>query len=416
MYEQICRLVLRLYPRRFRNEFGEESLLFLRDRWRHETGFRLRMQLLLDIFFDTCRSLIHEHAGKESRALPAYDSTSAAPAFTMLIEEGPRPAALCGGAFASGVALVFFAMLLLPGKGTRPSNAFPHYGLGGLGSWFSLVSHLQEQRPELEPAFVKPVETPIAESKAFASIRIKPAQSADARDTRMRVLPNGDLIASGVSIVSLLSYAYDVPANPSPRLSGLSGWRETYDIEAKAIANAIPVGLSEGEKRGRMKAMIRELLVDRFKLVMRVEEKTMPVYALSVAPGGPTLQKAAIVENDCFFDTASPDSCHHFIVARGHPLNARAISLDDLAQYIENWTDLPVVNHTAISGLFTVETEGWIPMRLPPPPPGNAPGTGFDDLPTIFAVLRTVGLDLQRQEGVVPVYTVERIERPAADQ
>lgn len=114
----------------------------------------------------------------------------------------------------------------------------------------------------------------IAQSQAFATITIKPARSADARNTRVQVLPNGDLIASAVPVVRLLSYAYDLPVNPSPRLSGLPGWPETYDIEAKAPANTIPAGLPESEKRGRMQAMIRGLLADRFKLVMRVEQKT----------------------------------------------------------------------------------------------------------------------------------------------
>jgi uncharacterized protein (TIGR03435 family) len=90
--------------------------------------------------------------------------------------------------------------------------------------------------------------------------------------------------------------------------------------------------------------------------------------------------------------------------------------MDDLAQYIENWTDLPVVNRTAISGLFAVETEGWMPMRLPPPPPpGRTLAARFDDLPTIFTVLGKLGLELKQQEVTVPVYTVVRIERPAGN-
>jgi uncharacterized protein (TIGR03435 family) len=164
-----------------------------------------------------------------------------------------------------------------------------------------------------------------------------------------------------------------------------------------------------------MQGMIRGLLADRFKLVMRVEQKTMPVYALTVARRGPNLQKSTIVEKDCILDTGSPESCHTFIVGRGHPLNARAINMDDLAQYIENWADLPVVNRTAVSGLFAVETEGWTPMRLPPPPPGNPPAVRFDDLPTIFTVLRKLGLELKQQEATVPVYTVAHIERPAGE-
>jgi uncharacterized protein (TIGR03435 family) len=256
----------------------------------------------------------------------------------------------------------------------------------------------------------------IAQSQAFEVISTKPARSGDPRNTRIRVLPNGDLNASAVPVLLLLSYAYDVPVNPSPRLSGLPGWRETYDIEAKAPANAVPAGLPEGEKRRRMQGMVRRLLADRFKLVMRVEQKTMPVYALTVANGGPNLPKSTIAEKACILDTGTPESCHNFIVGRGHALNARAINMDDLAHYIENWADLPVVNRTALSGLSAVETEGWRPMRLPPPPPsGNPPAAGFDDLPTIFTVLRKLGLELTQQEATVPVYTVEHIERPAGE-
>jgi uncharacterized protein (TIGR03435 family) len=130
----------------------------------------------------------------------------------------------------------------------------------------------------------------VARAQAFEVISIKPARSSE--PMRMRVLPNGDLNANAVPVLLLLRYAYDVPVNPSPRLSGLPGWRETYDIEAKAPTNAVPFGLPESEKRGRMQAMIRGLLADRFKLVMRVEQKTMPVYVLSVASGGPHLQKS----------------------------------------------------------------------------------------------------------------------------
>ena len=70
------------------------------------------------------------------------------------------------------------------------------------------------------------------------------------------------------------------------------------------------------------------------------------------------------------------------------------------------------MNRTALSGLFTVNTEGWVPMRLPPPPPNGTPDVNaFAGLPTIFSVLRRLGVDLKRQEDILPVYTVERIER-----
>jgi uncharacterized protein (TIGR03435 family) len=257
----------------------------------------------------------------------------------------------------------------------------------------------------------------VAQSQAFATITIKPARSAETRNARMQVLPNGDLIASAIPLITLLSLAYDVPINPSPRLSGLPDWaiREMYDIKAKAPANTIPSGLQSNEVRRRAQQMIRGLLADRFRLVMRVEDKTMSVYALTVASGGPKLQKSAISEEDCIYDT-DPEGCHDFMGGLGHPLRAKASDMDDVAHYIANWRDLPVVNRTALSGLFTVNTQGWVPMRLPPPPSNATPAANpFAGLPTIFKVLGKLGLELERQEDTLPVHTVEGIERPAAN-
>jgi hypothetical protein len=55
----------------------------------------------------------------------------------------------------------------------------------------------------------------VAQSQAFATITIKPSRSADSRNARMQLMPNGDLIASAVPVITLLSYAYDVPSNPT---------------------------------------------------------------------------------------------------------------------------------------------------------------------------------------------------------
>jgi uncharacterized protein (TIGR03435 family) len=256
-----------------------------------------------------------------------------------------------------------------------------------------------------------------AQSPAFATITIQPVRSDDPGSARLQVLPRGDLLARAVPVFALLRYVYGLPSNPSPLLSLLPDWtlREKYDIRAQAPANAFPSSLQGSEARSRMQQMIRALLADRFKLVMRVERKTMPVYALTVSGGGPKLQKSAIAENDCILDT-DPEGCHNFIGGLGHPLNAKAIDMDDIAHYIQNWTDLPVVNRTDLSGLFTVHTEGWTPMRLPPPPPNAGPsGNPFAGLPTIFTVLGRLGLELNRQEDTLPVYTVEHIERPSAN-
>jgi len=256
----------------------------------------------------------------------------------------------------------------------------------------------------------------LAQSQGFAKVTIRSANSTDPGNMRMQILPNGDLIANAVPVVMLLSYAYNVPVDPSLRLSSLPEWaiRERYDIEGKAIVNAISP-TQDSDSRNRNQQEIRELLTDHFKLEMRIENKKMLVYALTVVRSGPGLQRSMIAGKDCAFDTA-PGGCHNFVPGLGHPLNGKAIDMDDLAHYISNWTDLPVINRTSLRGLFTVHTEGWTPMRLPPPPPGTAPAANhFAGLPTIFTVLSELGLELNRQDDTLPVYTVEHIARPVTN-
>jgi uncharacterized protein (TIGR03435 family) len=52
-------------------------------------------------------------------------------------------------------------------------------------------------------------------------------------------------------------------------------------------------------------------------------------------------------------------------------------------------------------------------MSLAPPPPGaNAAANPFAGLPTVFAVVNTLGLELRRQSDTVDFYVVEHVERP----
>jgi site-specific recombinase XerC len=57
--------------------------------------------------------------------------------------------------------------------------------------------------------------------------------------------------------------------------------------------------------------------------------------ALAVASGGPKLQRSAIAEKDCSFD-AGQQACHDFVNGLGHPLNAKAIDMDDVANYVSS--------------------------------------------------------------------------------
>ena len=250
-----------------------------------------------------------------------------------------------------------------------------------------------------------------SQAQSFATIDLRPAQSADQQSRRIRVLANGDLIGTSVNAISLISDGYGVPVNPSERLSTLPPWvySERYDIEAKAPSNAKQVR-PDGNTSKLVRDMFRQLLADRFHLGMRVDNRTMPVYALVVARGGPKLKQSNLP--DCIFDTAQ-GGCHSFVIGFGHPLIARAVDMDDLAHYIENWTDLPVINRTSVAGVFTISTEGWRPMRLPPPPPNGNGNVDFAHLQSVDTALNGLGLELRKEVAAVPIYTVQRIQRPS---
>jgi hypothetical protein len=68
-------------------------------------------------------------------------------------------------------------------------------------------------RPVLVSFFV--AISALSQSQTFENVTIKPVRSADPRSIRLQVLPNGELIAHGVLVIELISYAYDVPSNPS---------------------------------------------------------------------------------------------------------------------------------------------------------------------------------------------------------
>jgi uncharacterized protein (TIGR03435 family) len=264
----------------------------------------------------------------------------------------------------------------------------------------------------------------------FEVASVKPTSSQDMRN--MRIGASGARISmTSVPLVLLLAQAYNLPFQ-SMRLTGVPEWafREAFDIEAKAADDVFPPDIDPNERRNRVRALLQSLLADRFKLVVHREAKDMAFYAVLVGKGGPRMPKAAIEEKDCV-ENPSGDQirCHNFMGGMGRGLHAKAANMDDLAQFIENWTDHPVVNKSGLAGLFVFESEGWTPMRNPPPPPPPAPGastvpqivrppSGDGEMsdparPTLFMVMQKLGLELKQQKGPVDIIVVDHVERPA---
>jgi uncharacterized protein (TIGR03435 family) len=255
----------------------------------------------------------------------------------------------------------------------------------------------------------------------FEAASVKPHAPGDNRFIPPRFLAGGRF-ASNAPLQLVISVAYDLPVNQSIRLSGAPDWARSmdavYDIEA---TGAFPPGLSAQARNDRMRLMLQTLLADRFKLAIHRETKEMPVYALVVGKGGPKLQKADIEEKDCPDVSASLapgaplTACHSIAGGQGRGLHARAADMSDVVHYVENWTGRPLVDKTGIKGLFRLETKGWLPMQVgPPPAPGAKAEDGGDlaDVPTLFTVFEQLGLRMESQRDKVDVYVVDHVEKP----
>jgi uncharacterized protein (TIGR03435 family) len=94
----------------------------------------------------------------------------------------------------------------------------------------------------------------------------------------LQILSSGELIGRAVPVVELINLAYDVPDNPTPRLSSLPDWadRERFDIEAKASASLNLGGEEIPAQKRTIQKLIQSLLADSFNLALSVRTERIP--------------------------------------------------------------------------------------------------------------------------------------------
>jgi uncharacterized protein (TIGR03435 family) len=253
---------------------------------------------------------------------------------------------------------------------------------------------------------------------AFEVASVKLNKAGDRRQG-IQFLPGGRINVINIPLQIIISVAYDLPFQ-SPRISGGPDWvrSEAYDIEATAPAGAIPAGSSAKALNDKMKLMLQELLADRFKLTIRREMKDQPVYAL-VVPKRAKLQRAKIEEKDCL-GGGEPGgdgrTCHSFNGGQGRGLHGEAVNMADLALFVSNWTDRPVIDKTGLKGLFNIQTDGWVPLLPRQGPPNEGPeaqALADPARPTLFAIFDQLGLKLESRRAPVEMFVIVGAERPS---
>jgi uncharacterized protein (TIGR03435 family) len=242
--------------------------------------------------------------------------------------------------------------------------------------------------------------------QSFEVASVKPSTSTGGRVTMNR---DPERISyTNIMLRRVLLAAYDVK---NYQLLGPE-WLDTarFDITAR-----IPEGATEEQ----FQAMLRDLLVTRFKMTIHRESKELPIYALLIAKNGAKLNKitpkpqeaapagdeqlAAMQKDegkDGFPVLTLPTAALVIETRNGKArITAREAPLAKLADLLSGQLGRPVFDLTGLAGNFSFVLY-------------FTPESGDSSEPFLFAALqRQLGLKLEARKGPVELLVVDHAER-----
>ena len=248
-----------------------------------------------------------------------------------------------------------------------------------------------------------------APQPSFEVASVKRNTSGGDWDTHSGPPDSAGFRANNMTLKMLIKIAYRVKDS---QISGGPGWIDSdrYDIAARPAENNLSAD--------RSRLMLQALLEERFRLALRREMRTIPVYALIASGGGLQLPKST--HTSCVeFSAGSPPTpsapgqapsipCGGFVTGP-NLLEGGNISMSEFIDVLGNMLDRPVVDKTGFTGTFTVRldfnSEG-IFGRHDDSNPDNP-------RPSIFtAIHEQLGLRLEPQKGPVEVLVINHVEKP----
>ena len=218
------------------------------------------------------------------------------------------------------------------------------------------------------------------------------------------------LEVTGVSPHMLIRATYQLQ---EPQLIGEPEWARTqrYDIEGKIDPQVTDRLRSLGEDQAKVmnQQMMRQFLVDYFKLNVHQESRDLPVYELVRADAGTQLKASGMGLTSVGLGE---------IDSKGAPMSLLAVQLSE-------HLGRTIVDKTGLQGTYafnlhwTPATEEMARVRalsgatgpMSPGPGMQAPSASGPDL--ISAVQEQLGLKLQPATDRVPVLVVDHMEQPA---
>ena len=336
--------------------------------------------------------------GKELRlvfmlAASGQGNTLSATLYSIDQAPNPIPATITvqGGAVRIAVAV---AGITFDGKLSPDSNSIVGTFTQGPGS-----TPLTLVRASGDAAFPIPAPPKSLAADApmtFEVATIKPSDPARPTGPGITMRPP-DVITMGTTLGYLMGFAYDMHAR---QIVGGAPWVESekYDIVGRPQAAGVP-------SMTQFRALLRNLIEERFKLKTHREKRNLPAYALLVGSNGPKMSRNETNPN-------GPPGAG--FKAPGVMFVSNA-TMGDFATVMQgNVLDRPVLDRTGLQGRFDF-TLNWTPDESQfrgtgiqvPPAPADA------KLPGLFtAIQEQIGLRFESVTAPVEVIVIDSAEKP----
>ena len=210
---------------------------------------------------------------------------------------------------------------------------------------------------------------------------------------------------TNVPVHSLLLQAYGLHEG---EIIGEPAWAssEVFDIEAK-VAGPDVAAFSKLDN-DQHQAMLQQVLAERFKLATHRETRDLPVYALSIAKGGPKLKESAI-------DPSVPASARRGGGVRMSMgmISANECTIPYFLSMLSRQLGRTILDRTGLTGNYDF-TLRWNPDNGVTASSNPPEGSQADALPSIFTALQEqLGLKLESTKAPASVLVIDHLEKPS---
>lgn len=252
------------------------------------------------------------------------------------------------------------------------------------------------------PMLIGVIQAQNTDTLVYDVASIRPADPNE-RNVRIGSSPGGDFQATNASVRQLVTFAYNIR---DFQLSGGPGWinTERFNIvtrldQPEPLPDPATITVSQIESRiGRNRERMRNLLKERFQLVVHRDTKELPVYALTIGKNG---HKLTPVEEG---KGRGPNLRR----SRGG-ISGTAVTMQLVKMGFSDLLGRPVIDETGLTGAFDFKLE-WTEETPPADSSQPIPLAGES---VFTAIQEQLGLKIESKRGMVDTIVVDKVEKPS---